>query len=293
MVRDLDFSERGEVARCIDQALREDGAESDCTAALLELTGRVSARIVSRASGVMAGIEIARLTFERRDARIRFRAVAKDCDRVSPGTVVAEIHGDAGAILSAERVALNFLQSLSGVATLTAGFVEKVRGSGIRILDTRKTTPLLRSLQRYAVRTGGGENHRLNLSDMVLVKRNHIRSVGGIEALRQRLEGRPKDRLVEVEVDTLEHFRAILGWPIDRVMLDNFSPDDVRAAIAILSEFQENDAGFNPRIEISGGVDLDTIAGYMIDGVHDISIGALTHSAPALDFSLEVTRRAD
>ncbi len=285
------FPDPREVAARIDESLREDGAEADCTAAFLHADEPVSARIVGRASGVIAGLEVARMTFARRDVRTRFDGLADDGDRVGPGDAVAAVSGNAGSILSAERVALNFLQSLSGVATLTARFVERVQGSGIRILDTRKTTPLLRPLQRYAVRVGGGENHRFNLSDMILIKRNHIRSVG-IEAVGDRLARRAGDRLVEIEVDGIHMLRRILGWPVDRVMLDNFSPADVRTAVREIRAYATDHPSFAPRIEVSGGVGLHNIDEYIIEGLHDISIGALTHSAPALDFSLEVSPRA-
>jgi nicotinate-nucleotide pyrophosphorylase (carboxylating) len=292
-MRDYAFPDPREIAETIERALGEDGARADCTVAFLGAGDAVSARIVCRAPGVLAGLEVARMTFDRLDAGTRFDAAASDGDRVAPGDTVAEVHGRAGSVLSAERVALNFMQALSGVATLTARFVEKVRGSDIRILDTRKTTPLLRSLQRYAVRVGGGANHRFNLSDMILIKRNHLRSIGGIEAVRDRLGRRPQGTLIEIEVDTLDVLREILGWPVDRVMLDNFSPEQARVAVTVIRDFQKGHPAFAPRIELSGGVRLGNIDEYIIDGLHDISIGALTHSAPALDFSLEVTRRAD
>ena len=216
----------------IDEALAEDGAGEDCTVSFLEIgSAPIDAVIVAGDSGVIAGVDVARMTFDHLDPDTRFDASMQDGSTVQPGDLIAKLGGRAGGIMPAERVALNFLQRLSGVATLTARFVEEVRGTGVRILDTRKTTPLLRPLERYAVRVGGGVNHRYNLSDMILIKENHMRSVGGMEAIRDLVSRADSDKEIEVEVDSVDFLRILLGCPIDRIMLDNFRPSDVREAI--------------------------------------------------------------
>ncbi len=276
----------------IDEALAEDGAGEDCTVSFLDIGATpIAAVIIAGDSGVIAGLDVARMTFTHLDPETRFDASIQDGDAVQPGDLIAELGGRAGGIMPAERVALNFLQRLSGVATLTARFVEEVRGTGVRILDTRKTTPLFRPLERHAVRVGGGVNHRFNLSDMILIKENHMRSVGGMESIRDIVSRAVSDKEIEVEVDTVDFLRILLGSPVDRIMLDNFRPSDVREAIDTINAYRADHPGFTPRIEVSGGVNIDNILEYAIDGVDDISIGALTHSAPAMNISLEVTPR--
>jgi nicotinate-nucleotide pyrophosphorylase (carboxylating) len=213
-----------------------------------------------------------------------------DGDRCVDGENVLSVEGPAKAILAAERVALNFLYRLSGVATLAAEFVEKVSGTGVTILDTRKTTPLWRDLEKYAVRCGGAQNHRRDLRSQVLVKENHVSVLGGPDALIARLKdvGKPQDRFVEVEVDSQEFLAKLLGAPIDRVMLDNFTPDQVRAALATIAEYKREHEDFALEVEVSGGVTLENISNFAMEGVDYISVGALTHSAPALSMSLEV-----
>ncbi|UCG53814.1 MAG: carboxylating nicotinate-nucleotide diphosphorylase [Candidatus Latescibacterota bacterium] len=278
-----------EIQRLVDEALAEDGAWDDKTSAYLGIGDKgIRAKLQARASGVVAGLDVARVVFEERDPKTSFNAMVSDGDRVHSGDVVAEIAGRAAGVLSAERVALNFLQHLSGVATLTAQFVECVAGTGIRILDTRKTTPLLRRLEKYAVRVGGGENHRFNLSDMLLVKENHFRAIGGSRTLIALLKKKRPPGLIEVEVDSLTFFRELLGAPVDRIMLDNFSPKEVSEAVGALNEYRGSHPEYQPALEVSGGIDLTNARNYAIKGVDYISIGALTHSAPALDLSLEV-----
>jgi nicotinate-nucleotide pyrophosphorylase (carboxylating) len=284
------FPDADYVLARIDEALREDGVEDDCTVSFLVLGDRsVDGRLIAQAPGVIAGIQLALMTFSRLDPELTSNVAKKDGDRVKAGDTIAEIHGRAGAILSAERVALNFLQSLSGVATLTGRFVDKVRGSGVTILDTRKTTPLFRPLQRYAVRVGGGVNHRFNLSEMILIKENHIRSLGGTKATLDVLSRAKPDRQIEVEVDTMDFLRELLGCPVDRIMLDNFAPKDVRRAVEMVSAYRGRHPASALQLEASGGIRLDNVAEYAIAGLDYISVGALTHSAPALDISLEVT----
>ena len=271
------------------EALGEDGAAADVTTSYLEIGARgVTALLVARAPGVVAGVDVARLVFEQADRGLRYQPRVRDGARVREGDILARIEGKASGILAAERTALNFLQRLSGVATLTAAFVERVAGTGVVVLDTRKTTPLFRRLEKYAVRVGGGQNHRLNLTDMVLVKENHLRTVGGVGALRNLLERKPAPADVEVEVDSIDSLRELLGAPVDRVMLDNFSPSEVAEAVEVITGYRRLHPEFSPAVEVSGGVDLGNVRDYAIPGVDYVSIGALTHSPPALDMSLEV-----
>ncbi len=273
----------------IRKTLEEDGTDHDRTVEFLAIGQRpMRARIIAGAPGVLAGVGVARMTFEEQAPRVKFDDHMKDGKTVGAGDIVAEVSGPADGILAAERVALNFLQHLSGVATLTARFVGGVGGKGVTILDTRKTLPLLRELQRYAVRVGGGANHRFNLSDMILIKENHIRATGGVDKLLELIPRREAAVAVEVEVDSLGFLRELLGAPVDRIMLDNFSPGDVRQALAMMTEFYGESQTPRPEIEVSGGIDLDTVGEYALNGVDFISVGALTHSAPALDFNLEV-----
>lgn len=273
--------------RLVIEALKEDGADDDRTTQYLGLAPRsADAVIVSQASGVIAGVGIARMVFEEIDGRIEFTVGVDDGAAVDVGDIVIGLVGNAGGLLAGERVALNFLQRLSGIATLTSRFVDAARGSGVTILDTRKTTPLHRELERYAVRVGGGTNHRFNLSDMMLIKENHRHALGGMLQIRERLAMQPPDLPVEVEVDSIETLKEIIGAPVDRIMLDNFTPDDVRTAIDMIRGSATRDR--RPEIEVSGGIGLHNIEGYLIDGLDFISIGALTHSAPAFDLSMEV-----
>lgn len=274
----------------VDSALAEDGFGRDSTVSVLDLDSTtVSARILARAAGVVAGLDIAVRVFQRAGATAVVDREVQDGASVVAGDRIATVRAGAAVILGAERVALNFLQRLSGIATLTARFVERLRGSGIEVLDTRKTTPLLRKLERYAVRAGGGKNHRFNLSDMILIKENHFRAAGGAGAVRAALSRRRPTVPVEVEVDSPAFLRAMLGASIDRIMLDNFAPDQIVAAISEIKAYQKDHPSFAPEIEASGGINLDNIGDYAIAGLDFVSIGALTHSAPALDISLEVT----
>jgi nicotinate-nucleotide pyrophosphorylase (carboxylating) len=276
------------VARLVGDALTEDGASHDATAAFLALPGgEVDAEIVLGERAVVCGVEVAREVFHQVDPALAFTAALADGDGGRAGAVVARLRGAASAVVAGERVALNFLQRLSGTATLASRFVAAVRGSGAVILDTRKTTPLLRDLEKYAVRCGGAQNHRRDLAAMVLVKENHVRALGGREALLRRLRGRRAGGFVEVEVDSLAFLDDLLGARVDRVMLDNFSAEEVREAVARL-ETHARTGGARPEVEVSGGITLDNVRDYAMRGVDFISVGALTHSAPAVAMSLEV-----
>ncbi|MBP2681636.1 MAG: nicotinate-nucleotide pyrophosphorylase [Candidatus Krumholzibacteriota bacterium] len=280
--------DEGDLRRIVSEALREDSSSNDITTSYLGIGDRdIAASIVARAEGVIAGIGVARIVFEEAGAGVRYQPRTADGSRVTGGTAVADIEGRASVILSAERTALNFLQRLSGVATLTAAFVERVKGTGATILDTRKTTPLLRSLEKYAVRAGGGRNHRRGLGDMVLVKDNHLQILGG-SGLRELLARATPPADVEVEVDSIAALRGLLGAPVQRIMLDNFTPRGASEAVRLIAEYRRDHPGFAPAVEVSGGVDLGNVREYALTGVDFISVGALTHSAPALNLALEV-----
>jgi nicotinate-nucleotide pyrophosphorylase (carboxylating) len=228
----------------------------------------------------VAGLEVAQAVFETLEPALRFQAEGKEGDRFFPDTVIATVEGRARPLLSAERVALNFLQRLSGVATLTRRFVEAVAGTGARIRDTRKTTPLLRFLEKHAVEAGGGVPHRGGLDAGILVKDNHVRLAGSVRQATRRAVAGARGLPVEIEVDALEQLEEAIEAGAQMILLDNFTPDDVRAAVAQVR-------GRVP-LEASGGIRLENVRAFAEAGVDYIAIGALTHSAPAADVSLEI-----
>lgn len=263
--------------------LAEDVGRGDRTTAAVVpegLPGRV--RFEARREGTLAGLSVAEMCFEEAGAgAIKFIAESQDGNGFRAGDVLARVEGPLGKILTVERTALNILQRLSGVATVTARYVAEIEGTGARIVDTRKTTPGLRTLEKYAVRVGGGVNHRSGLDDGILVKDNHIAAAGGVEAATRRaVEGAPHGLTVEVEVTDLEEMDVAIASGAHAVLLDNMDPDQVRAAV-------ERAAG-RVLLEASGGITLDNVRAYAETGVDLISIGALTHSAPAVDIALEV-----
>jgi nicotinate-nucleotide pyrophosphorylase (carboxylating) len=279
------------VRKLVKAALAEDGAWWDATIALAGVgEHKVVADVIAGQSGVVCGIGFADEAFRQMDSSVTLRAYVADGGVRAEGESIVRVEGPARAVLAAERVALNFLQRLSGIATLAAAFVAKVSGTGVTILDTRKTTPLWRDLEKYAVRCGGAQNHRRDLRSHVLVKENHVRVLGGPDALIARLNkvGKPADQFVEVEVDSLEFLKKLLGAPVDRVMLDNFTPDQVREALTATAEFKRRHADARLEIEVSGGITLENVCDFAIEGVDYISVGALTHSAPGFSLSLEV-----
>ncbi|MFL5781433.1 MAG: carboxylating nicotinate-nucleotide diphosphorylase [Thermoleophilaceae bacterium] len=265
----------------IDRALDEDvGAGDVTTAALVPADARARARIVQKAPGVVAGLRVAEAVFRRVDPDLRWHAHATEGEW-RDGGLAAEVAGSAAAILRGERVALNFLGRLSGVATLTARYVRAVDGTRAVILDTRKTTPGLRALEKEAVRTGGGSNHRFGLFDAMLVKENHIAAAGGVRAAAERaLAAASPGMLVEVECCSLREVDEALAAGVKRVLLDNMAGDEMTEAV--------RRAGGRAELEASGGVSLDTVRAIAETGVDYISVGALTHSAPALDLSLQL-----
>jgi nicotinate-nucleotide pyrophosphorylase (carboxylating) len=239
---------------------------------------RARARIHQKEPGVIAGLRVAQTVFERVDPQLVFVAHCSEGNWRESGAI-AEITGAAASILAGERVALNFLGRLSGVATLTARYVQAVEGTGARILDTRKTTPGLRELEKAAVRAGGGVSHRSGLYDAILVKENHAALAGGVgEATRLALERAPAGVTVEVECATLAEVEAAVAAGVPRILLDNMSLDELRSAVEI--------AGGRAELEASGGITLERVRAVAETGVDYISVGALTHSAPALDVSL-------
>jgi nicotinate-nucleotide pyrophosphorylase (carboxylating) len=266
----------------IQRALAEDIGAGDITAdATIPPGRRALARIKAKAPGVIAGVMLAEAVFHAVDPDLDFQADCTDGARVAPGDHVAVIGGAARALLAAERTALNFLQHLSGIATTTAEAVRLVQGTGVRLLDTRKTTPGLRALEKYAVVVGGGVNHRAGLWDHYLVKENHVALAGGVAAALAAVHHDRRQhpgRGVEIEVRSMDELDAAVAAGADRVMLDNFTPDAAAAAVARVAGRCE--------VEISGGVTLQNLRAYAAAHPDFISLGWLTHSAPALDLSM-------
>ena len=263
----------------IDRALAEDLGDGDLTTrAVVPEGARARARIVQKEAGVIAGVGVAERVFARVDPALAFEALVPEGEWRDRGEV-ARLEGAAASILAGERVALNLLGRLSGVATLTARYVRAVKGTGTRILDTRKTTPGLRELEKAAVRAGGGVSHRRGLFDAILVKENHAALAGGVgEATRLALERAPDGVTVEVECATLAEVEDAVAAGVPRILLDNMGPEELRRAVEI--------AGGRAELEASGGITLETVRAAAEAGVDFISVGALTHSAPALDLSL-------
>jgi nicotinate-nucleotide pyrophosphorylase (carboxylating) len=280
------MTEPREIERIVTMALDEDAPWGDLTGeTLIPARATATAELVARESGVFSGARVVEATFRVVDPAIAVEVLAADGDRFAAGDVLARVQGPARGILRGERVALNLVQRMSGVATLTARFVDAVAGTRARIVDTRKTTPGLRSLERQAVRDGGGRNHRRSLSDAVMAKDNHLAvlTAGGADlgtALREARDRMPHTAHLEVEVDRIDQIEPVLAGGADTVMLDNFTVDELRAGVALI-------AG-RATVEASGGVNLDTVAAIAATGVDVISVGALTHSARALDLGLDV-----
>ena len=278
------------IARVVQAALEEDDAGHDATTAYAGVGEQPAhGRIVLSAPATVCGLGVAREVFRQVDARIEFDASCADAARAAAGDALCAVRGPASSILSAERTALNFLQRMCGVATQAWHYVEAVRGTGVAILDTRKTTPMWRDLEKYAVRCGGARNHRRDLGSMVLVKDNHVRAVGGREALLRRIVSQPRSPFVEVEVDSLAFLRELLdvaASAVDRVMLDNFTPQQVAQALELVRAYRS--AGGQLEIEVSGGITLESVRSFAQPGVDFISVGALTHSAVAVPMSLEL-----
>lgn len=273
---------RVDLERVVREALDEDDAFNDLTTnATVRSDRKARASLVAREPGVVAGVPLAIEAFRQLDARVSIRVDVEDGTVVTPGQTVLFLSGHARSLLSAERVALNFMQRLSGIASLTRRFVDTVQGTSCQILDTRKTTPGWRRLEKYAVRAGGGVNHRFDLASAILIKDNHLAALDGdVNAAVQRArELAPVGVPVEVECDRIQQVHAALAAGADMILLDNMSLAELREAVRI--------AGNAAQLEASGGVTLDTVASIAATGVHRISVGALTHSSRAMDLALE------
>lgn len=266
----------------VDRALEEDLGTGDVTTELLVPADvKCRAELIAKERGIIAGLDVARLTFESLDNEVWWEDAVSDGASVEPGTTLAEVGGHARAILSGERVALNFLQHLSGIATFTHRLVQAVQPHRAKIVDTRKTTPGLRLLEKYAVRVGGGHNHRFGLYDAVLIKDNHLALTDGVRsAVEQARRALPHTMKIEVEVKNLDELRGALAAGADIILLDNMTPAEMSEAVKIVNG--------RALLEASGGIDESNVAEVAATGVDLISIGALTHSVKALDISLEV-----
>jgi nicotinate-nucleotide pyrophosphorylase (carboxylating) len=273
---------------CVDHlialALTEDlGDRGDITSdAVLPQTVQAQARLVAKAEGVIAGLFAFERTFHHIAPEIEIVMHTADGARVQPGALIATLHGSARALLTGERTALNFVQRLSGIASLTRRYVDAVARTGAVILDTRKTTPGYRLLEKYAVRMGGGQNHRMGLYDAAMIKDNHIDAAGGITAAVERVRAYAADVPIIVEVRTINELREALPLNVDQILLDNMTLDEMRACVL-------ETAGRVP-LEASGNMSLERVRSVAETGVNYISVGALTHSAPALDLSLQIER---
>ena len=273
-----------QIAPFVEAALREDIRSGDITTdAIFPIDAQGRAQMTMREAGVLAGVGLARLAFEML-GDVRVEIIKNDGDELQAGDRVLEVTGNARSILTGERVALNFVQRLSGIATLTQQFVRECDGTKARIADTRKTTPTLRLLEKYAVRCGGGSNHRFALDDLILIKDNHIALCGGIENAVQRARmGVGHAVKIEVECDTLDQVREAVEARADIVLLDNMTPDILREAVEIVNN--------RALCEASGGVNLQTVKAIAQSGVDIVSVGALTHGARSLDVGLDIDLR--
>ncbi|WP_439592267.1 carboxylating nicotinate-nucleotide diphosphorylase [Microbacterium sp.] len=275
---------RAVIDRTVAAALEEDAPWGDLTSEyLIPATATATAELVAREAGIFSGGEVFAAAFRLTDPRVDVQLVASDGEVFESGAVLAVVSGPARSVLTAERIGLNFVQRMSGIATLTARYVAEVADTGARIADTRKTTPGLRAFERHAVVDGGGRNHRHSLSDAVMAKDNHLAVLGGASVTAALLAAKarlPHTIHIEVEVDRLDQIEPVLAAGIGTIMLDNFSLDDLRTGVAQV-------AG-RAVVEASGGVSLDTVKAIAETGVDVISVGALTHSARALDLGLDV-----
>ncbi len=270
-----------ETRKIIEQALAEDIGPGDVTSeAIIPSDSTATAEIKAKQDLVLAGVGAAEEVFRVLDPGIRFTPLAKDGDRLPAGSAIAKLSGRTKVLLAGERVALNLLQHLSGIATLTSQYVGKLSGTKARVLDTRKTIPGLRQLEKYAVRMGGGQNHRMGLYDMVLIKDNHIKAAGGITAAIEGARKKAGGLKIEIETRNLEEVREALAVRPDIIMLDNMPPETMREAVRLI-------AG-RALVEASGNVSLNTIRAIAETGVDYISAGSLTHSAPAADISMKI-----
>lgn len=269
----------------IKQSLKEDIGSGDITTDALIPKDLVSkAKIIAKENGVIAGLKIAKEVFKQLDAKIKFNTKLHDGDKIFKGTIIAEIRGSAKAILKAERTALNFLQRLSGIATTVRKFADKAKGTNVKILDTRKTTPLHRMIEKDAVKAGGGFNHRMGLYDQILIKDNHLAIIKDVEIAVKKTK---KCGKVEVEVKSIKELESALTAKADIILLDNMPLKKIRESVTLIHKWNKmNNA--NIKIEASGGINLGNVRSIAKAGVDYISVGALTHSAKAVDISLKI-----
>jgi nicotinate-nucleotide pyrophosphorylase (carboxylating) len=270
-------------SRIIGSALHEDIGRGDVTTdAIVQAEDRALGVIFSKEDGVLCGVDIAGTVFKQLDPKVDFQKQMDDGSALSPGVTIAIVIGKAAICLKGERTALNFMQHLSGIATLTRYFVDAAKGR-IKILDTRKTSPNLRIMEKYAVRVGGGINHRFGLYDMVMIKDNHIQIAGSIAEAVDRIRKRRKKTFIEIETQSLAEVKEAVKAGVDRIMLDNMNLDVLKKATHLIRSAKNN-----IEIEVSGGINLDNISDIAESGANFVSIGALTHSARALDIALKM-----
>lgn len=280
-----DFLNHPETSRIIETALKEDIGPGDYSSLSTIPAGKTArARCLIKDEGVLAGVDVAQKVLEMVDPQMKMERVLGDGSRVKHGDIAFYVEGDPRSILKAERILLNIMQRMSGIATMTRKVVDLLEGTGCRVLDTRKTTPLIRHLEKWAVHIGGGTNHRFGLYDMVMIKDNHIDYAGGIKqairACKAYLKEKNLDLKIEVETRNLDEVREVLEeGGVHRIMLDNYSHEEMRKAVALIGEDAETEA--------SGGITLDTVRSYAENGVDFVSMGALTHSIKSLDISLK------
>ena len=271
----------------IDLAFAEDIGDGDhTTLSCIPATAMGKSRLLIKEAGILAGIEVAKEVFHRFDPDMKVEVFINDGAEVKPGDVAMVVEGKVQSLLQTERLMLNIMQRMSGIATMTHKYAERLKGTNTRVLDTRKTTPGMRMLEKEAVRIGGGSNHRIGLFDMILIKDNHIDFAGGIpqavEAARKYLAEKGKDLKIEVEVRNTDEIKQALALDIDRIMLDNFTPERTLEAVKLIDGRVE--------VESSGGITLDTLRDYGECGVDFISVGALTHSVKGLDMSFKAVK---
>ncbi len=278
------------VKELVTAALKEDIGDGDITTEACILQKRnAKARIIVKQCGVIAGLKIAETVFKMLDNKVKFKSLVKDGTEVKNGDVLAELSGHVTTILAGERTALNFLQRLSGIATLTGEYVEKVKTYKARIFDTRKTTPGLRDIEKYAVRVGGGQNHRMGLYDMVMIKDNHLKIANRniaelVQAIRKKVS---KNVKIEIEVENLSQVMEALQSQVDIIMLDNMDIRTIKKAVSLIRNWKLKIENL-PEIEVSGDVTLNSVEKIAESGVDRISVGKLTHSAKSMDISLKI-----
>lgn len=282
------FSNHPEVYHLISLALAEDIGDGDHSSlSCISQSSTATARLLVKEDGILAGISLAGIIFNQVDEKLEFHPMALDGEKIAKGQILFTVKGKTHSILKAERLVLNFMQRLSGIATTTGNYVNEIAGTSARLLDTRKTTPGLRVLEKWAVKTGGGFNHRIGLYDMIMLKDNHVDAAGGIvsaieKANLYRRSNRPEMK-IEIETRNLKEVMEVLSYgQVDRIMLDNFSTEELKKAVLAINGSFETEA--------SGGITIQNIREYALTGVDFISVGALTHSVKALDLSLKIVK---